>query len=96
MNNQSHQNWMRKNEEQGFEQATYAEMAVTKSEREGERMEKVGTRSGASTDADVPFRRDTVKSFLGVGVPLLKVEGLRTYLQNNCNKSIGTPRHLYG
>ena len=96
MNNQSHQNWMRKNEEQGFEQATYAEMAVTKSEREGERMEKVGTRSGASTDADVPFRRDTVKSFLGVGVPLLKVEGLRTYLQNNCNKSIGNPRHLYG
>ena len=96
MAGQCHQNWMRTYEERGFEQATYAEIAGTKAKREADHLQKVGMRSQASTDTDVPFRKDTVKSFLGTGVPLLKLQGLRTYLQHNCKKSIGGPRHLNG
>ena len=70
MAGQCYQRRMREVREQGFEQATYAEIASTKAEREAERLEKEGTHSQASTDADVPFRKEIVKSFVGAGVPL--------------------------
>ena len=96
MSKQCHKNWMRDVEERGFEQATYAHIAANKAETEAERLEKAGTRAQQSTDADVPFRKDAVKSFVGAGVPLRKVQKLRTFLQKNCNKSLSHPQHLNG
>ena len=64
-------------------------MSAAEAEQEADRLKKEGTRSRASTDVDVPFRKDTVKSFVCAGVPLNKLKYLCAYLQRNCNKSLG-------
>ena len=90
----SHKDFEEQKEKGCVHQASINEMMQAKENQESDRLRAAGTRARISVDADTPFRKNFVKMMAMCGIPIVKANKMRRWVENECKKSLTDSRHL--
>lgn len=77
-------------------QASLDELAAKAAREELERLQAAGTRSTRNVDADIPFRERFVEMMMRVGIPLNKADKMKSWVESECKRSLGSQADLAG